>query len=256
MLLVCDVGNTNTVFGAYRGADLVDYWRVSTSRKRTAEEWALLVSQLMQMSSVETADLEASMLASVVPPVTPVVAAALKRVAGVAPLMVGPGLKTGMPILYENPKEVGADRIVNAVAAFERHHSALIIVDLGTATTIDCVSQRGEYLGGSIAPGIAISMDALFHNAAKLPRVVFARPHHVIGRNTPESMQAGLFYGYSSLVDGLVERMKQEMAVPVQVIATGGLAALLSEVSTTIDEVDELLTLEGLRILYERNTSS
>jgi len=256
VLLVCDIGNTNTVFGAFDSRRLVDHWRVSTARKRTTEEWTLLISQLMQLGGVPVEGVDSAALASVVPPLTPVVVGALEHVAGVAPLVIGPGVKTGMPILYENPKEVGADRIVNAVAAYERYRQALIIVDLGTATTVDCVSSRGEYLGGAIAPGVAISTDALFHNAAKLPRVDFARPRQVIGRNTVESIQSGLYHGYTALVDGLVERMRGEMEGPVKVLATGGLSSLLSQNSSTIEAVDDLLTLEGLRLIFERNATT
>ncbi len=253
MLLVCDIGNTNTVLGAFEGTRLVEHWRVSTASKRTEDEWTLLLKQLIDLAGDLPGRFDAAMLASVVPPATPVVVRALARVAGVEPSIVGPGVKTGMPILTENPKEVGADRIVNAVAGFERYHQALIIVDLGTATTFDCISSRGEYLGGAIAPGIGVSTDALFHHAAKLPRVDFIRPRRVVGRNTIESMQSGLFWGYVALVDGLVERMRGEMEGPVRVLATGGLATLLGKASRTIDEVDDNLTLDGLRILHERN---
>ena len=253
MLLVCDIGNTNTVLGAFEGQRLVDHWRVSTARKRTVEEWALLVRQLMSMSGLASEAVSCAAMASVVPPLTPTVVGALERTAGVTPLVVGPGVKTGMPILYENPKEVGADRIVNAVAAYERYRQALIIVDLGTATTVDCVTERGEYLGGAIAPGIAISMDALFHAAAKLPRVDFARPRNVIGRNTVESIQSGVLFGYVSLVDGLVRRLADEMGCDVTVIATGGLAGVIATKSEVIDLVEPHLTLEGLRLIFEKN---
>ncbi len=198
--------------------------------------------------------MRASILASVVPSFNDTVIDAVDRAFDHEIMVVGPGIKTGMPVLYENPREVGADRIVNAVAAFERVGGAAIVVDFGTATTFDCISDKGEYLGGAIAPGMQISANALFSRAAKLPRSEIARPPRAIGRNTVHSMQAGIVFGYVALVDGLVRRLTSEMDTQLTVIATGGLAALIEPDSETIDEVDEFLTLEGLRLLYLRNT--
>ncbi|MBW2731770.1 MAG: type III pantothenate kinase [Deltaproteobacteria bacterium] len=253
MLLAVDVGNTNTVLGVFEGERLRESWRVSTSAARTSDENAVLVRELFRLADIEPA-LDGAIISSVVPGAVPPLSAALSTRFGLDPLVVGPGLKTGMPILYENPKEVGADRIVNAVAAYERYQQGLVVVDFGTATTFDCVTPQGEYLGGVIAPGITVSADALYHHAAKLPRVEIRRPEQVVGRNTVASMQAGLYYGYAGLVDGIVRRMGEEVAYPLKVVATGGLAPLIADVSTCIDEADEGLTLQGLYILYQRNT--
>lgn len=256
MLLVCDVGNTNTVLGAYQGLQRLAHWRVSSDDRRTEDEWLLLLTQLLTLDQATLPQPGASVLSSVVPPLTAILSRALTRLCDAPPLVIGPGIKTGIPILTENPKEVGADRIVNAVAAFERFHQATIVVDMGTATTWDCISAKGEYLGGAIAPGVGISMDALFSHAAKLPRVSFSRPEHIIGRNSVEAIQSGLFWGYLSLVEGLVKRLREEIGGQVKVLATGGLAALLDKHSHCIDAVDEFLTLDGLRILYQRNQVS
>jgi type III pantothenate kinase len=257
VLLAIDVGNTNIVYGLFDGPRLVHQFRVETSRGRTADEYAVVVRQLLSMRDVAITDVRAAIIASVVPALTDPMLELVKRAFGLEALVVGPGIKTGMSILYENPREVGADRIVNAVAAFERFHTGLIAVDFGTATTFDCVTPKGEYLGGVIAPGIQISAEALFSRAAKLPRIEIQRPPKVVGRNTQHSMQSGIVYGYVGLVDGLVDRIKEEVAFPsCTVLATGGLARLIAPLSRTIEHTDDDLTLVGLRILYERNIAT
>lgn len=252
MLLAIDVGNTNIVYGLFDGTKLVHQFRVETSRGRTADEYAVILRQLLAMRDIQAKDVTAAIIASVVPALTDPMLELVRRAFGHEALVVGPGIRTGMAILYENPREVGADRIVNGVAAYEKYRSGLIVVDFGTATTFDCVSPKGEYLGGVICPGVQISADALFARAAKLPRVEIAKPPKVVGRNTQHSMQSGIVYGYVGLVDGLVDRLVEEMGFPCAVCATGGLARLIAPLSRTIKDVDDDLTLTGLRILYER----
>lgn len=255
MLLVVDVGNTQTVLGLYEGEDLVHDFRIESSKNRTHDEYHVLLRSLLEVAEVERDEVEAAILGSVVPAITETLERAVSLAFGFAPLVVGPGIKTGMPILYENPREVGADRIVNAVAAYAIVEGAVIVVDFGTATTFDVVSPKGEYLGGVIAPGIRISADALFSHAAKLPRVEVAKPPRVVGRNTIHSMQSGIVFGYVGLVDGMVERIRVELGYELTVLATGGLARLVEPESETIERVEENLTLDGLRILYARNRS-
>jgi type III pantothenate kinase len=253
MLLVIDIGNTNIVFGVYKEDTLVNHWRVSTVLERTADEYAILLNSLLYFEKIRLNDIDSVIISCVVPPLLMPFQSICSKYVGVQPLVIGPGIKTGMPILYENPQEVGADRIVNAVAGYEKHKKALIIVDFGTATTFDYVTPKGEYAGGAIAPGMGISLEALFERASKLPRVELVKPKDVIGRNTVSAMQAGIVYGYISLVDGIVTRMKETVNTDPRVIATGGLAGLIFQESHTLDEVDEFLTLKGLKILYEKN---
>ncbi|MDH3726182.1 MAG: type III pantothenate kinase, partial [Myxococcales bacterium] len=239
--------------GLYDGERLVHDFRIESAKGRTSDEYHVLLLNLLQLAGIERSAVRASILASVVPSLNDTVIEAVDRAFDHEIMIIGPGIKTGMPVLAENPREVGADRIVNSVAAYERVQGAAIVVDFGTATTFDCISDKGEYLGGAIAPGMEISANALFARAAKLPRSEIARPPRAIGRNTIHSMQAGIVFGYVGLVDGLVRRLASEMATEVAVIATGGLATLIEPDSETIGEVDELLTLEGLRLIYMRN---
>jgi len=253
MLLVIDIGNSNTVLGLYDGETLVHNWRITTDKTRTTDEYVVVIERLFGLSGQAFADVDDVIIACVVPPVLDTFVQLCRSCFRQEPYVVGPGIKTGMPILYDNPKEVGADRIVNAVAAYEKYRRSLIVVDFGTATTFDCISPRGEYLGGAIAPGVAISAEALFMRASKLPRVDIRRPPQVIAKNTVNSMQAGIFYGYVGLVDGIVARMHRELGETALVVATGGLAPLVAGDSQGIDEVEPMLTLEGLRIIYCRN---
>jgi type III pantothenate kinase len=253
MLLVIDVGNTNISFGVFDGQILLHHVRCESARSRTADEYAVLVRQMLGLRGVDPAGITHAIIASVLPPLTDTIVELVRRAFRREPLVVGPGIKTGMAILYENPREVGADRIVNAVAAYEWAKGGVIVVDFGTATTFDCVTPKGEYLGGVITPGVQISAEALFSRAARLHRVEIALPPKVVGRNPVHSMQSGIVYGYAGLVDGLCGRLKRELAYPCRVVATGGLARLIAPETEAIEEIDDDLTLTGLRLIFERN---
>src|SRR5260370_16863037 len=271
MLLVIDVGNTNPVVGVFErvahrpGEDvtteaaryerLVANWRVGSHLNRTVDEYGVIFRNLFSMDNLEVSSVHGIVISSVVPPLDSVLRQVCERYFNTKPLFIEPGVKTGMQVLYDNPEEVGADRIVNAVAAFEKYGGPCVIVDFGTATTFDCISKKGEYMGGVICPGIGISADALFQRTARLPRVEIRKPARVIGTTTVGSLQSGLYYGYLGLVDGILERLMDELGAETRVIATGGLGSLIGTASGFIKDGDDFFTSPLLRIIYDRNHS-
>jgi len=256
-LLAIDIGNTNVTFGLFDYADdrgkLAQHWRIGTHRDQTSDEVSVVLRSLFDQTGRQTREITDGIVSSVVPPLLPIWERVCAKLFERAPMIVGPGIRTGMPVRYENPREVGADRIVNAVAAFEMYGGPIISVDFGTATTFDCVSAQGEYLGGAIFPGIQIAMDALFQRTSLLHRVELSRPKSVIGKTTTGSLQSGLLFGYAGMVDAMVGRIRAELGAQARCIATGGLAQRIASESTAIERVEPFLTLEGLRILFEKN---
>jgi len=255
MLLVMDIGNSNIGFGLYRGDDLNHHWRVATDRNKTEDEYGMLLYSLFSSVGLSFSRIDGVIISSVVPPLNFPVERMCLKYFHKKPLIIGPGIKTGLNIKADFPREIGADRIVNAVAAIHFYGSPVIVVDFGTATTISYIDEKGQYWGGAIAPGINVSAEALVSRAAKLPRIELAKPQSVIGRNTIASMQAGIFYGYVGMVDGIVYRMMQEQQVKAKVVATGGFSSLIANETESIDVVDPELTLKGLKLIYERNHS-
>lgn len=255
MILVFDVGNTNIVMGVYREGQLYKHWRIRTDNQRTCDEYGVLIKSLFDFDGLRMENVEALVMSSVVPSLMLELEWMSHKFFSCRPLQVGPGIKTGLAIKYENPREVGADRVVNAVSAYHKYGGNLIIVDFGTATTFCVVNEKGEYLGGAIAPGIKISTEALFARAAKLPRVEMIKPRSLIGKNTVSSMQAGIVYGFVGQVEGIINRMKRELDFKPKVVATGGLAKIIARETDTIDIIDDFLTLDGLYLIYDLNRS-
>lgn len=254
MILVCDVGNTNIVLGVYEGEEILRAWRISTDRNKTSDEYGVSIKQLFEYENLDINDIDSILISSVVPTIMHALENMSRRYFKKEPVIIGPGIKTGINIKYDNPKEVGADRIVNAVAAYEKFGGPIIIVDFGTATTFCAISEKGDYLGGVISPGIIISSEALFQKASKLPRVELIKPEKVLNKNTINSMQAGIIYGYVGMVDYIIDKMEDELGVKSkEVIATGGLSSVIASESKKITKIEKMLTLEGLRLIYEKN---
>ncbi len=256
MLLAVDIGNTNIVFGLFAEDCLQTHWRIRTEQNRTTDEHWVLVNEFIRLNEIGPESIHNIVISCVVPPLIPVFEELSRKYLKSDPLVVGPGIKTGIPILYNNPAEVGADRIVNAIAGFEKYGGPLIIVDFGTATTFDAVSAKGEYLGGAIFPGLNISLEALYKGTAKLSPVDIVLPEHVIGKSTKESIQSGTVYGFVGVIDSIVAKMQNEIGQPARVIGTGGVLPVIQKEVPCLQTVDPFLTLEGLRILYQRNRSS
>jgi type III pantothenate kinase len=253
MLLVVDIGNTNIALGLFKGNNLIQHWKIRTERDKTCDEYGIVLLNLLSLTHLDAESIKSVIISSVVPPLTPVFQELGQNLFKMKPLVVGPGLKTGMPILYENPQEVGADRVAASVAAFEKYGGPAIVVDFGTATTFDAVSAKGEYLGGSIAPGIQIAAEALYLKTAKLPRIEIKKPQHAIGRTTVTSMQSGLYFGYIGLVSNIIKEFSKELGEDIKVVATGSFASQIYPDLELIEYLEPFLVLEGLRIIHDRN---
>lgn len=253
LIFVCDVGNTNIVMGVFNNGKLEYHWRISTDREKTEDEFAMIVNSLLQYSGLSFSDFSGAAISTVVPSLLFALERMCEKYFHVSPLIVGPGIKTGLNLKYDNPKEIGADLIVNAVAAIHDYRPPIIVIDFGTATTYSYIDERSDYIGGAIAPGINISTEALYEKASKLPRIEIAKPPHIVGRNTIHAMQSGVLFGYVGQVEGIVSRMKRESGSEPAVVATGGLCTLVSKETDVINHVDKLLTLKGLYLIYQRN---
>ncbi len=253
MLLVIDIGNSHTVLGVYDGDECLNHWRCASDRKKTEDEYAVLLLDMLKTGGISFSDITAAAVSTTVPPLVDIWQKLCRKYLQVKPLVVSVDIRTDLPILLDNPREIGPDRIVNSVAGRAKYGNSLIVIDLGTATTFDCVSAQGEFMGGVIAPGLAVSADALCNSTARLPRVEFDVPQKALATNTVQALQSGLVYGFAGLLDGIVRRLKAEMGGEVKVIATGGLSSTISQAAETVDLVDSMLTLDGLKILYELN---
>lgn len=256
MLLTIDIGNTNILLGIFKGHALVNSWRIRSVEGKTSDEYGIIIKKLLMEDDINISDIDNAIISCVVPSLEETISTTMEKYLKTKPIVIGPGVKTGMPLLTDNPKEIGADRIVNAVAAYATHKKALIVVDFGTAITFDFVSDKGEYKGGLICPGLGIATDALFQKTAKLPRVEVSKPEHVVGKNTVESLKSGIFYGYLSMVEGIIGKIKEETKTKPYVIATGGHSEIIKGETDLINETDELLTLKGLKIIFELNNLS
>lgn len=255
MLLAVDIGNTNIALGVFKGDELVQHWKIRSEREKTSDEFGIVLLNLLSAARIDMKAIDSVIISSVVPPLTPVFQSLSQNLLNVNPLVVGPGLKTGMPILYENPQEVGADRVVASVAAFEKYGGPAVIVDFGTATTFDTVSEKGEYLGGAIAPGIQIAAEALYLKTAKLPRIEIKKPKTAIGRTTVTSMQSGLYFGYIGLITNIIEEISKELGEGIKIVATGSFASQIYQDISSIKHLEPFLVLEGLKIIHDRNKS-
>ena len=251
-----DIGNTNIAVGVFEGKNIIQHWKIRSDREKTSDEYEIILLNLLSLAHLGVENIDSVIISSVVPPLTPVFENLSKNLLKLKPLVVGPGLKTGMSILYENPQEVGADRIVASVAAFEKYGGPAIIVDFGTATTFDAISQKGDYLGGAIAPGIQIAAEALYLKTAKLPRIEIKKPKNAVGRTTVSSMQSGLYFGYIGLISNIIKEIAKELGDGIKIIATGSFASQIYPDLESIEYLEPLLVLEGLRIIYDRNKAS